>query len=163
MTANTSVEVIPTDVFNVARLASAELPETFTGMLELLRESGITVEAASDVLADEWPEIDKAKLINVNFVLTTWQVSKPGESDTGNQYLVCRGITSDGKRFRFTDGSTGIMAQLVNLTRQRIKNGQATPNAGLHAVSGLTVSEYTFTDDKGKTQPAKTYYISGNE
>ena len=160
----TELAVIPADKFNVSRLEVAELPESFDAMMKVLHASGVEVDLASNVLADEWPVVDKARLINVPFVLATWTVSKPEDnSEGGGQYLVCRGITKDNKRFRFADGSTGIMAQLVKLTRERIAAGSKSPNAGLYVTAGLTKSDYTFTDDKGKTQPATTYYLSNGE
>lgn len=159
----TTTLVIPQDRFNLAALASVEkLPETFDSMLELLKQSGIEIDHASAVIADEWPVIEKAKLINVPFVLATWTVSNPDDGENG-QYIVCRGITEKGVRFRFADGSTGIMSQLVKLTRERLQNGSATPNAGLYVASGLTKSDYQFTGDDGKKQSATTYYINAAE
>lgn len=157
------VAVIPQDKFNVARLADAKLPETWEEMVSLLNNSGIEVELAANVLADEWPVLDKKKLINVPMMLATWSVSEPGQGDGGGQYIVVRGITKDGRRFRFADGSTGIFKQLVKLTHERVVNGSATPNAGLYVPGGLTVSEYDYTDDKGAKSKASTYYLSNAE
>jgi hypothetical protein len=157
------VAVIPQDKFNIARLADAKLPETWEEMVSLLNESGIEVGIASDVLADEWPIVEKKTLVNKALMLATWSVSEPGQGDFENQYIVVRGITKDGKRFRFADGSTGIFKQLVNLTRERVTNGSATPNAGLYVPGGLTVSEYDYKDEKGKTTKAQTYYLSNAE
>jgi hypothetical protein len=159
----TEVAVIPQDKFNVARLVDAKLPETWDEMVSLLNVSGIEVDLAVDVLADEWPIVEKKKLINKALMLATWSVSEPGQGDGGGQYIVCRGITKDGKRFRFADGSTGIFKQLVNLTRERVNNGSATPNAGLYVPGGLTVSEYEYTDDKGAKSKASTFYLSNAE
>jgi hypothetical protein len=157
------VAVIPQDRFNIARLADAKLPETWDEMVSLLNESGIEVELAVDVLADEWPVLEKKKLVNVPMMLATWSVSKPGDGDGVGQYIVVRGITKDGRRFRFADGSTGIFKQLAYLTEQRVVNGSATPNAGLYVPGGLTVSEYDYTDDKGNKSKAQTYYLSNAE
>lgn len=159
----TEVAVIPQDRFNVAKFESAELPETFDAMVAALHSSGIEIENAAGVLADEWPLLEKKILVNVPFILATWTVSKPGEGDNGGQYIVCRGITKDGRRFRFADGSTGIFKQLAKLTHERVVNGSATPNAGLLVPGGLTVSQYDYTDEKGKTTKAETYYLSNAE
>jgi hypothetical protein len=157
------IAVIPQDRFNVARLNDATLPETFDELRALLHESGIEVDHAAGVLADEWPVVEKKTLINKPFLLATWVVSEPGKGDFENQYIVCRGITKDGKRFRFADGSTGVFRQLAKLTEERVVNGSATPNAGLFVPGGLTVSQYDYKDEKGKTTKAETYYLSNAE
>jgi len=161
----TEVNVIPTDVFNVAKLSEIELPDSFEAAVKALHGMGASVDNAAGVLEDEFPEIDKERLINREILLLTWSVSKPGEGEFGDgQYLVVRGITRDGKRFRFADGSTGVMAQLVGLTRKRInEKTHKVPNAGLLCPTGLTKSEYMYTDEKGKQTPAKTYYVSNAE
>lgn len=162
----TAVATIPHEKFNLAKLETATLPETFADMEKLLKEAGIIVEHASGVLADEWPLVEKKRLVNVPFILATWTVSKaddPNNAGSG-QYIVCRGMTKDGKRFRFADGSTGIMAQLVKLTKERIADGgYSAPNAGLLVPAGLTASEYSFIDEKGKATPATTFYLSNGE
>lgn len=158
------VAVIPQDKFNLAKLVDAKLPESWDEMVSLLNESGIEVDLAVDVLADEWPIVEKKALINKALMLATWSVSNPEESgDFEGQYIVVRGITKDGKRFRFADGSTGIFRQLVKLTRERVQNGSATPNAGLYVPGGLTVSQYDYVDEKGKKSKAETYYLSNAE
>jgi hypothetical protein len=161
----TEVNVIPTEVFNIAKLSEIELPATFEEAVKALHTMGASVDNAAGVLEDEFPEIDKERLINREILLLTWSVSKPGEGEYGDgQYIVVRGITRDGKRFRFADGSTGIMAQLVGLTKKRIQDkSHAVPNAGLLCPTGLTKSEYTYTNEKGEKTPAKTYYVSNAE
>lgn len=157
----TEVAVIPQDVFNVARLADITLPDSFDSALAAVQtiNGGQVVEAAADVLADEWPEVAKKQLINVPFLAVTWSVSSPDSSETG-QYIVVRGMTRDGRRFRFADGSTGIMSQLVKLTRERITAGHPAPNAGLLCEMGLSSSKYKTTDAAGKPIDAETFYIS---
>lgn len=161
------VQLIPTAEFNLAKLSEIALPENFDSAMAALTSVGITVENAAGVLADEWPLFEKAKLVNVPFVLLTWTVSNPDDSANsanGGQYLVCRGMTKDGRRFRFADGSTGIMAQLVKLTRERVDAGSKTPNAGLLVNGGLTKSDFTYTDPAtGKSTPATTFYLSNAE
>lgn len=153
--------VIPQDVFNVARLTAIELPDTFAAALAAVQtiNGGQEVESSADVLADEWPEVAKKQLVNVPFLAVTWSVSAPESSETG-QYIVVRGITKDGRRFRFADGSTGIMSQLVKLTRERINAGHPAPNAGLVCEMGLTSSKYKTTDAAGKPIDAETFYVA---
>lgn len=160
----TEIAVIPQDRFNVAKLQDVqELPETWDDLRALLSHSGIDVGIAADELADEWPQVEKKTLINKTLMLATWTISEPGKGDFEGQFIVVRGMTKDGQRFSFADGSTGIYRQLVRLTETRVKNGAATPNAGLYVPGGLTVSEYEHTDEKGKKTKAQTYYLSNAE
>jgi hypothetical protein len=156
--------LIPQEQFNIAELSTdVALPETWADFAELLKASGIGMDHASAVLADEWPEVDKAKLVNVPLAIALWTISEPGKGDFDGQYIVVRGMTQTGERFRFADGSTGIFRQLRKLTGERIRDGHPTPNAGLFAPRGLRVSEYEYTDDKGKKSKAQTFYISNEE
>ena len=159
----TEVAVIPQDKFNVVRFENATLPESFDELAAMLHDAGITIEHAAGVLADEWPVVEKKSLVNRPFILATWVVSEPGKGDFESQYIVCRGITKDGKRFRFADGSTGVFRQLAKLTEERVKAGSASANAGLVVPGGLTVSEYDYKDEKGKVTKASTYYLSNAE
>lgn len=163
MTENTAaVAVIPADRFNVTKLEwdQVELPETFEAAWKLLEAQGVTVDRAEEVLPDEFPEVDKKDLVNVPVMLLTWVISEPGKGDFDGQYVVVRGITRQGKRFRFSDGSTGIYRQLCKLTEKRVRDGYSTPNAGLIIEKGLVKSDYTFTDEKGKQQPGTTFYLA---
>lgn len=148
--------VIPSDKFNIAPLNEIPVPEDFNSALEFF---GGSVLNASEVIVDDFPAIDKGKLVNVPFLLLGWTLSRPEDSNNG-QYIVARGITQAGKRFRFADGSTGIFKQLVQITQTRIQNGEQYPNAGLYCESGLRKSDYTFVDEKGQTQDATTFYIN---
>jgi hypothetical protein len=157
----TEIAVIPQDAFNVARLSEITLPESFDAAMAAIQtiNGGQVIEAAADVLADEWPEVEKKNLVNVPFLAVTWSISAPESSETG-QYIVVRGITRDGKRFRFADGSTGIMKQLVKLTQERKQANHPAQNAGLLCERGLSVSQYKTTDGAGKPISAETFYIA---
>lgn len=155
-----AVAFIPQDQFNVAPLQTMPLPESYDEALALLGSVTEIADATED-LADEWTEIDKEKLVNVPFLLVAWTISSEDDADFGNQYVVVRGITSAGKRFRFTDGSTGIFRQLVRLTGDRLKNPVTAPyaNMGLKCPEGLVKSEYNKTINGERTR-AVTYYIA---
>lgn len=157
----TEIAVIPQDAFNVAKLSEIELPDSFEAALSAVQtiNGGQVIESAADVLADEWPEIEKKRLVNVPFLAVTWSISAPESSETG-QYIVVRGMTKDGKRFRFADGSTGIMRQLVKLTKERKDANHPAQNAGLLCEMGLSVSKYKTTDAAGKPIEAETFYIA---
>ena len=113
--------LIPQDAFNLVTLNTEEvgLPENWETFGELLRASGIGLDHAAAVLADEWPEIEKAKLVNVELAIAEWTISEAGKGDFDGQYVVVRGMTKAGERFRFTDGSTGIFRQLRKLIGER--------------------------------------------
>lgn len=151
--------VIPQEAFNVAPLSSIPMPETWEDAMAFA-ESVAHISTSSEDLPDEWPEVDKEKLVNVPFFIVAWTISDPADMEYGQQYVVVRGITRMHQRFRFTDGSTGIYAQLRRLTAQRLKREDAAPyaNSGLVCENGLTKSEYT-KNVNGQPTRAVTYYI----
>lgn len=156
--------LIPQEQFNIVKLPEdVQLPESWEDFAQLLKAEGIQLDHAAGVLADEWPEIDKERLVNTPLAIATWTISEPGKGDFDGQYVVVRGMTKDGQRFRFADGSTGVFRQLRKLTGERVRDGHPTPNAGLYAPRGLRVSEYEYTDDRGNKSKAKTFYISNEE
>lgn len=152
--------------FNVVKQSDLEgdlLPDSWESAIAAMESIGATISRADEDLADDYPVIDKERLINRPFMALTWSISKPANESYGTPYIVVRGILRGGKRFRFTDGSTGICEQLIKLTEQRIKSGFAVPNAGLICPNGLRKSEYTYrdTDKDGNPvdAPASTFYI----
>lgn len=151
--------VIAQDSFNLATLSAFGLPESFADALTALTTVGATPDTASTVLADEWPLIEKDSLVNVPFLLVQWAISNPEASENG-QYIVARGMTKENQRFRISDGSTGILAQLVSLTVGRMKDGHPAPNSGLLCEKGLRRSDYKTTDAAGKAINASTFYIN---
>ena len=152
--------IIPVAEFNVAPLTEIAVPENFAQALDILASAGVEVSDASVDMADDFPEIAKEKLVNRPFLMLGWTVSDPETSENG-QYVVVRGITSEGQRFRFADGSTGIFRQLARLTYERVQNGSATPNAGLLCPNGLSRSDYTTMID-GKPTKATTFYVNNS-
>lgn len=154
--------VIAQSDFNLTALSEIGLPESFADAFKALEALGGTVEHAADVLADEWPLVEKDSLVNVPFVATQWAISNPEGSEHG-QYIVMRGVTKEGARFRISDGGTGIMNQLVTLTQKRMAQGHAAPNVGLLCAKGLRVSQYNTTDAAGKSIKAETYYINNQD
>lgn len=151
--------------WNVARVADDVVPDSWESAYEIMQSIGAVVSEADEELADEWPLIEKAKLVNVESLFITWSISDPHNETFGAPYIVVRGMTRAGKRFRFTDGSTGICSQLMSFTQKRIKEGVQVPNAGLHLKHGLSKSDYKTTVTDQKTGelveiPATTYYIN---
>jgi hypothetical protein len=158
----TETQAIVQSDFNLTALSDVGLPESYQEAFKALEALGGTVEHAADVLADEWPLVEKESLVNVPFILMQWAISNPETSENG-QYLVARGMTKEGARFRISDGGTGIKDQLISLTQRRMRDGHAAPNTGLLCAKGLRVSRYDTKDAAGKTIKAETFYINNQD
>jgi hypothetical protein len=91
----------------------------------------------------------KERLIGVPFIITRMTFHK---DDQGRKYVFVQVKTQDNENLSFTDGSTGVMAQLVSHWRK--SGGQTT---GILIRNGLRKSEYTH---KETGQPATTFYIA---
>lgn len=118
----------------------------------LLEQYGNVLE--SSVLFGDGAEFikDKNELLNVPFLILEWKFVK--DPDTGNDYvsvLVMHAVT--GTKGRFNDGSTGIYAQLRQVTNEYGING------GVAVKHGLRKSTYDKEVD-GKMQKATTFYLS---
>lgn len=148
------------NAMNVARVDEA--PDTWESALFIMESIGATISEASEELADEYPLIEKDRLVNVECLFLTWNISSPQNESFGSPYMVVRGITRSGKRFRFVDGSTGICKTLISFTEKRINEGAKVPNAGLHLARGLRVSEYDTVDASGNPIKAKTFYVDNS-
>jgi hypothetical protein len=152
-------------------VASADISEdaivainTFEDALALFANTG-GVASIGNVAGDGYAIVDKELLLNIPLLILDWKdITDP---DTLNEYVTIRLITSDGRKCRISDGSTGIAAQLDEIGRRTgILAGIAVPH-------GLTKSEY-FVDDTtkrpipkneldtftGKKSKAATYYLS---
>jgi len=156
------IAMINQSEFNLTKVSWDDIavPETFDEAVALLNAQGVLIETAEQVNPDAFPEVAKEKLVNVPIMLLTWNISDPDRLEFENQYIVVRGITKAGKRFRFSDGSTGIFKQLKQITQKRIAQGNPTPNAGLVIENGLVKSDYTFMGENGKPQAATTFYLA---
>lgn len=102
----------------------------------------------------EWPKIEKDRLIGKKFLI--WS-SSWADSDTGSKYVICRIILEhpidDQVKYRFSDGSTGVCAQMELIVDEI---GSNTP---ILVERGLRSSTYEIADDKGQTMKATTYYL----
>ena len=154
--------VIVQSDFNLTGLSALALPDSYQSALDALKAIGGDIELAAVALADEWPLVEKESLVNVPFLAMQWAISNPEGAENG-QYIVVRGMTKEGSRFRISDGGTGIMAQLVTLTHKRIADGHAAPNTGLLCAKGLRVSKYDTKDAAGKPIKAETFYINNQD
>lgn len=132
---------------------------TFEEAAAFLADKGYGVSDVNEYLSDGFEEIDKKDLVNRTFLILMAKVSMSqeytNEEGVPSPFAVVKVITQDGGKFRFTDGSTGICAQIQKLESDR--EGGA---VGAIIPGGLTVSEYKYVDEKGKETPAKTYYFA---
>jgi len=104
------------------------------------------VVSAGHVLGDGFAILrDKGMAIGREFLIIDWEFHT---GDNG-EFVSIRIINPGGEKARINDGSTGIYAQLKQLTERGITRG-------IHCPNGLRVSEYQTED--GKT--ARTYYIA---
>lgn len=99
------------------------------------------------------PLSDKDKLINVPFVIVDghFPKSSKGKKET---YVLLRVITIANDRWFFSDGSTGIYEQCIEVVE---KVGRL---AGALVRGGLVKSGYDYVDEAGNTTEASTYYFN---
>lgn len=115
------------------------------------------VALAHEELGDGFAEIEKDRLVSVRCIFVDWTFhtsdtfTRNGEA---SEWVRVRGIDADGRKFWFADGSAGVCSQLRQLTDRTGKR------EALYVHDGLVRSDYTYTDEKGDTSPASTFYIS---
>jgi len=138
----------------------------FDTLVQAINDSGETSTVAGS--SYEWLGSDKDRLVNVPFVVVGYFISL--DAETGRPFATVYVITQTGEQLGFTDGSTGVMTQLVEASRKRAENpGQLPLNASFIAPAGLRVSEYGVRkdgsiiprgSDEKPNSKAKTYYIA---
>lgn len=119
--------------------------------IALLMANGLAgVTDISDLIGDGFSLSEKAPLVNVPFLIFDTKIVENGDH---GDFSVTRIVTSDGRKLVITDGGAGIFRQVQQMHGKGIIGG-------VLCKSGLNVSEYDYTDEKGKTTPAKTYYFA---
>lgn len=108
------------------------------------------VKVASDVLGDGFKMLEnKDQLIEVPFFALSWNFVM---GDHG-EYVAVKVVTETDQKLIITDGSKGIYEMLAHYSKQTGRYG------GLFCRKGLRRSDYTYEDDKGNEQSARTYYL----
>lgn len=97
------------------------------------------------------PDRDKSLLVGVEFAIVGWKFY-PG---TYGDFVSLHVLTRDGRKIIVNDGGSGICAQMALINRKA--QGK---RAVVRVPKGLTRSDYTYVDDKGKETPASTFYLS---
>jgi len=128
---------------------------SFEDALATLADAGISVQSASD-FGDGFGVMDKSEFVNRKFLLLDCRIIPGDKSDFGSDFAILRIVATDGTKAILTDGSreSGLCPQVKRMMDRGV-------SGGVMCEKGLTVSEYTYTDEKGKETPAKTYYIHG--
>lgn len=177
-----SAEILPTTI----RLADAQLSAitSFEEALLLVHDAtGGDVESTADygsgftLLASS----DKKRLVGVDFIIVEWDFHASPDytgqatdnlrssraraaalkAGLGNVFVSARIVTVNGDKLVLNDGGAGIFRDLDNISAMRENAGRRDAYVGLTVLGGLTASEYTYTDDKGNSSKACTYYLSG--
>ena len=125
---------------DTAQDARAILEQTYGSVLDSSRLFGDGAEFIKD----------KDRLVGVPFIICDWKFIVDG--DSGNTYVNVLIMSPQGEKARFNDGSTGVYAQLREISEQF-------GVVGIQVKNGLRKSEYDKEVD-GKVTRAKTYYIS---
>lgn len=119
---------------------------------QAIAEAGVALLSSSTLFGDGSEFIkEKDKLVGVPFLVLEWRFIM--DEDTHREYVNVLVMNGQGAKARFNDGSTGVYQQLK----------QVTDEMGVVAIEcrgGLRKSDYTFTNDKGETSKAATYYLS---
>lgn len=138
-------------------IADAREIESFEEVRELVEQDPTSV-----LIVDDYQKLDdKGQLINVPFLVKSWWFTDSDEFGREGQFAVMRILVSrkvltpagETDKVVVTDGSTGIMAQLREITKKTEKTGM------LLVRHGLRVSQYTAATDEGP-KAAKTYYLT---
>lgn len=148
----------PKDAVAVPEFDVANLPATFDAALEALREAGIEPQLISE-FGDGFVLLkDKSALVGVDLMIITARViesNKYSTADGPSSFSAFHIMTANNDKFVVVDGSSGLHRQHLDLLNRRGSMG------GLVVKGGLVQSDYDYTDDKGVTAEATTFYFAG--
>lgn len=123
--------------------------ETFADAIDAVSQAGIGAVDISSELGNGFTVVpNKDILVGKAFFIVGMRQT---EGDHGS-FSILEIVTKDDEKYILTDGGTGIHAQVTDL----IASGKT---AGL-VKGGLSRSDYTYVDDKGKESAASTYYLA---
>lgn len=113
------------------------------------------VESTDDYLGDGVALVQKDDLVGKPFFIYDWQFSV---GDLG-QYVTVRAVLPSDEKVVFSDGSTGICRQLMEITSARQKAGKPIAG-GLLCKRGLRRSDYAADPENGRPSAGTTYYLA---
>lgn len=121
----------------------------FGDILKQLEKDGEILSAAQ--LGTGWAVLnnkDKQRLVGVPMLILDWSFN-----DGDNGQFVSLKVLTNTERLIVNDGSTGIAAQLGELSEQGVTKA-------IYCKHGLKASNYEYQDPKtGEKKPATTFYI----
>lgn len=130
---------------------------SFADALALVADTYGNPVEVSELLSDGFARIEKDKIVGRAFVIVNYTLTESNEHFDSNGeatvFAVIRIVTERHEKLFFTDGSTGVRAQLQNLMERGVYGGVLCRN-------GLRVSKYEHTGEDGKATTAKTYYLN---
>lgn len=128
----------------------------------LINANNVLLESLSDYGSGVIVVSDKDKLLGVPFVIVSYAFHEGDMGPFVSATIVTKNLISiEGDnvcKIVINDGSTGILAQLLVIESKRIERG-ADMNP-IYCRGGLRKSVYDYTDEKGKTSKASTYYLA---
>ena len=133
--------------------------DSFQSVLDSFKSLGLMPESMSDYGTGFEICKNKDRLVDTDLVIVEWRFNH-SEVGTEGVFVSAAVVTKNGEKWILNDGGTGIYQQLRLVTDQRNKAGHPHPQAALMVRGGLTKSEYTYEDEKGKRTPATTYYLN---
>lgn len=156
----TESNILPASVNSPSVFRDADLAAigSFADAVKALEAFNVAVEKTSDYGTGFVIVKDKNVLIGVDFLILDWRFTDSSKYEGDFVSAAC--VTKDGRKLILNDGSTGIRDQLKLVTSERIKKGHDHPQAGILVQNGLVRSDYDYTDEKGKTTKASTFYLS---
>jgi hypothetical protein len=126
--------------------------QSFDDAVRALQEAGISGQRIEDY-GDGFVVREKEEFVNVPFLIVATRIVPDGDF---GPFAVVHLMTRDGRKAILNDGGAGIYQQVLDVTN----SGKSL--AGAFCERGLTVSNYTYTDEKTNEQrPAKTFYFAG--
>lgn len=111
----------------------------------------------SGTFRDLFNQVDKERLIGKELIIMKVALKDQGDYDRPYVTVWGRTLGPKGFGFVFSDGSTGINAQIRAMAAA--KGGKV--KCPFRVPSGLRVSRYAYEDENGKETPAETYYLDG--
>lgn len=164
---NSSSEVALIDV-KAARYADEELQQikTFQDAIALLGDEFMPEDYAESYGTGFDMLQDKNDLAGKSLGIIQWSFNESKEyRDEEGKPLVFVSmeivVEKTGEKFIANDGS-GIRDQLAKVTASRLARGWSPEKAvrGLYVRGGFRVSNYTYTDEKGKESAAQSFYLA---
>lgn len=153
-------------------LADVQNLHTLEDIERYFAAQGVELSAGEEI-SDGFEKLEnKDRLIGTPIILIDWR--ELWSDENAGYFHTIRLMTAAGEKYRISDGSTGISAQLREITEVRTNDPRKLPNAGLIVKDGLTKSEYWVSKDGGRAltsqeaeslpadqkRKAATYYLS---